>query len=632
MSIKEIKKLEKKILENKELYYKGKAKISDVEYDALEESLRKIDPLNPVLTLVGHKVKNSKKIKHAKKMLSLDKSYEIKDLIKWKKNEDLVVTHKIDGSSCSLAYKDGKLDIAKTRGDGLFGEDILNKALFIENIPKSIDSKEEIEVRGEIFCTNNSFLDLKNEMLSSGMDAPSSQRNIVAGILGRKENFYLAKYLSFYAFEVIKEIKEKNEIQNLEFLKKINFKTPDFFKVQTKNEIEKVINDYKEFNINGEYLVDGLVFTINDCSKHDELGETAHHPKYKMAFKIQGEIKNSEIEDILWNVSRNGILTPVAKIKPVDLSGAIITNVTLHNYGLVLKNKIKKGDIIEIVRSGEVIPKYLKTIKSSKNKLNFPKVCPSCNEEVVIEDIRLICNNKKCISQVIHSLNYFVKKIGIDDLSEKRIEEMLSKKVISTIPDLYKLKKKDFLTLDKVKEKLSDKLYMNIQNSKNTTLVKFISSLGLTGGAENTCQKIVDAGYNSVEKILEIRKEDLIELEGFAEKSSESFVNSLGANKPLITRLLEYDFVFEKIEEKKTYLEGINFCITGKLEKPRSEIEKNIKMAGGKVSKSVSSKTNILVCNEMNSNSSKFKKAKELGIEIITEKDLEEKIRNEDVL
>ncbi len=629
MSPKKIQKLEKEILKHKELYYKGKAILSDSEYDDLEESLRLLDPQNITLEIIGSPVKSKNKVAHDTKMLSLDKCYEVEELLKWKKDHDIVGMYKIDGSSCSLVYKSGKLEVAKTRGDGVFGEDITSKAIYIDSIPKAIDHRNEIEIRGEIYCEEKRFKELSDEMELAGLDRPQSMRNIVAGLLGRKEKIYLSKYLSFFAFEVINKIGFKTEVEKNKFVNKLGFKSPEVFKIKEEKEIVEKISEYEVFSKNGSFLVDGLVFTFNEVALHEKLGATSHHPKYKMAFKLRGETARAIIEDITWQVSRNGVLTPVAEIVPVELSGAKISRVTLHNFGIVFENFIKPGDEIEIIRSGEVIPKYLKTVKESKFKFSYPKKCPSCNGKVDKVEIRLICNNEDCFAKKLESILHFIKVMDIEDLSVKRLEEMLKTKLVKNIPDLYSLTKEDLLTLDKTKETLATKLLYNINNSLNTNTVKFITALGLTGGGENKCQKIVDAGYESVDSFLRLTSEELIEIEGFAKKSSESLIESLDSKKELVKELLSLGFKFRKQESKGNRLKGQSFCITGKLSRGRSEIEKDIKENGGKSISSISSKTDFLICNEENSKSSKFKKAQSLEIKIITEQEFEELIFGE---
>ncbi len=622
MSLTKIQKLEKEILKHKELYYQGEAKISDQDFDKLEEQLKKIAPESPVLNIVGAPVKSSNKIKHAKKMLSLDKCYDLEKFIKWMGNNELVSTYKIDGSSCSIVYKSGVLKFAKTRGDGSYGENILEKVLYISEVPNRIKDKKSFEVRGEIFCTDGDFLKISKQMEKEGLPKPQSKRNIVAGLLGRKENNHLSQFLRFQAFELISDdFKPESEFEKFKILKKLGFVTPDFYINKSQSDIEKRISDAESFMNDGEYLIDGLVFTINNISLHSKLGETAHHPRYKMAYKFQGDTKKTKILDIEWGVSRNGTLTPVALVEPVELSQAMVSRVTLHNYGIVLAEKLKKGDEIEIVRSGEVIPKFLRVVKASKIKQRIPDKCPSCDTKIKVDDIRLLCVNDDCPAKNLELIQYFVATIGIDDLSSKRLGEMIRVGLVFDIPSLYDLTVEDFLTLDKTKEKMANKLYENIQNSKEVGIVQFMSALGIAGGGSQKCEKIAQAGFNTVEKFINITKDELAAIEGFAEKSANDFVVSLKSKKKLVKSLLKQGFNISKLENNQASggLSGLKFCITGTLSMKRTEIQRMIKNQGGEIVSSVSVKTSYVVTNDTKSSSSKFKKAKELNIPIINE-------------
>jgi DNA ligase (NAD+) len=623
MSNKEVHELAQSILKHKELYYQGTPEIDDQAYDQLEEKLKQLAPDHPVLSVVGH-LKVSNKIRHQKKMLSLEKTYSIDSLHKWISDREIISMLKIDGSSCSLVYEQGYLKIAKTRGDGQFGEDISKKVLLMESVPKKISNTHDIEIRGEIFCSNENFIKITEEMKKQKLDIPNAQRNIVAGMLSRKENFHLAQFLEFAAFDLIEDKSNyKKETEKLKQLKKWDFTLPYHKLVKNKSQVEKEIQYCRNFMGSGNYLIDGIVFTYNDLNLHSELGETAHHPKYKMAFKFQGDTKETKIKNIKWNVSRFGVLTPVAEVEPVELSQAVISNVTLHNYGIVKAHQLKIGDVIEIVRSGEVIPKFLRVVKPSKNKLEFPKKCPSCNENVKEDSIRLLCTNEKCPDQVREQILYFISTIGIEDLSIKRIEEMLKKGLFQSIPELFLIKEDDFFILDKVKEKLANKLYKNIQTVKNIDLISFIASLGLIGGGKNTVEKIVKAGFNSLDKIQKMTIEQLQGIDGFAEKSSHDFVTTLKSKERLINELLKVGFIVKEMNvESKANTSNYSFCITGSLSMKRSEIERLIKDKGFKVVSSVSKNTDYLVTNDTESSSSKFKKAKQLDVPIINEEKL----------
>jgi DNA ligase (NAD+) len=626
MKINRVRELEKLILHHKELYYRGKAEISDESYDKLEIELKKLDPENPVLSLVGHmQIDRDVKAAHAKKMLSLDKTYDQKNLEKWIDKNEALSVFKIDGSSCSLIYRNGHLNLAKTRGDGSIGENITKKAMFIPDIPKAISIKEEIEVRGEIFCIEKNFFELTSEMSELGLERPTSQRNIVAGLLGRKENIHLSSHLSFKAFDLITNDKYKREHEKLDQLKIIGFDIPDYIIHKNNKDLQKRIDEAKEFMSKGDYLIDGLVFVYDDLKLHQELGETSHHPRYKIAFKFAGDTKITKINEIEWGVSRNGVLTPVALVESVELSGAMISRVTLHNFGLVKNYELCAGDEIEIIRSGEVIPKFLGISKKAKNgKFIYPKNCPSCSSTLEIEDIWLYCSNENCPAKVKEQILNYVQKSGIEDVSDKRLDEMLSKGLIETIPDLYKLKQEDFLNLEKVKDKLATKMYENIQKSKEQSLAQFISAIGVEGVSFTKSEKIISQGYNTIEKILELDLESMLKIEGFAERSSQLFLDSLQNKKNLIKQLIKAGIKI-KADELSTGegpLQGLKFCITGELSLPRGDFEKLLKKNGGIMVSSVSKNTSYLITNETDSSSSKFLKAKSLNVPIISEDQL----------
>jgi DNA ligase (NAD+) len=617
----QIKDLEGQIIKHKSLYYRGKPEISDFEYDALEDKLREIDPTNPVLEIVGSDQLVGEKVAHESKMLSLNKTYKIDELEKWMDGKDVLSTFKIDGSSCSIIYKRGQYHLAKTRGDGSYGENISNKILFIDHVPKRIPNQIDFEVRGEVYCHEKDFIHLSEQMESMGLEKPTSQRNIVAGLLGRKENIDLCKYLSFQAFEFITDdLDIKTEKDKLLTLKEFGFETPEFFINKNKRDLQDRISEASDFMSNGDYLIDGMVFSFNDVSIHEELGATAHHPRFKMAFKFQGETKTTRLKSISWQVSRNGFLTPVGNVEPVELSGAKVSRVTLHNFGMVRQFNLKQGDEIEIVRSGEVIPKFLGVVKESKNKFKYPTICPSCGQGIVIEDIRLVCKNEFCPDKVKDEILNFIQKIGIDDLSSKRLEELIKAGLVKDIPSLYELSETSLMTMDKVKEKLAGKIISNIEKTKKVDLVTFLASLGISGGAYNKCEKIVDNGFDSIDKILNMTALQLSEVESFAEKSANDFVNSIQSKRKLIEELLSKGIeIKKKVINSDSDIAGLKFCITGSLSMKRSDLQKIIKSNGGIAVSSVSKNTDYLITNDTQSNSSKFKKAQELEIPIINE-------------
>lgn len=620
MSAKRIRELESEITRHKALYYQGQAEISDEAYDKLEAQLKKLDPNNPVLSMIGSPIDDRvEKVSHQRKMLSLEKTYDPADLAKFLEQGDLVSIFKIDGSSCSLLYESGHLVMAKTRGDGSQGENITKKAVYINDIPKTLKTPLTIEVRGEIYCRTTGFHNIAEDMVTQKLEKPTSQRNVVAGLLGRKEHITLSRHLSFQAFDVL-GAQVKTEEEKLELLVKEGFDVPEWEKHTTAKSLDKRIEQAKTFMGDGDYLIDGLVFVLNDLRLHEELGETSHHPRYKLAFKFQGSTKVARIDEITWQVSRNGVLTPVAEIEPTELSGATINRVTLHNFGVVKDFSLKPGDEIEIVRSGEVIPKFLSVAKSTEGKLAVPKKCPSCQGPVEAEDIRLFCLNDLCPGKQLEKILHWIRQANIEDLSEKRLQEMISKELVKDIPDLYTLKVEDLLTLDKVKEKMAGKLFENIQKTKTLDLVIFLAALGVDGISTTKAEKIVANGHNTVEKILALDVVTLSSIDGFAEKSATDIVQSIQTKKKLIKALEKAGVEITAPDVVSGgVLEGKKFCITGTLSAPRGDFEKLIKKNGGIMVGSVSKNTDYLLTNDTDPTSSKYKKAMEVGTRVITE-------------
>ena len=618
-----IAQLEKSILYHKQLYYRGVPEISDNEYDQLEEKLKALSPQSPVLQMVGTATLIGKKRKHETKMLSLAKAYSIEELLDWADDRELVSTYKIDGVSCSLIYKDGILDLAKTRGNGVLGEDITEKVLWMDSIPQRIPEQSTIEIRGEMYCHKKKFSILSDEMESLGLDRPSSPRNIVAGMMGRKENIILCQHITFSAFELIAHtLKLPTEWERNTYIKGLGFNVPEITLHKNLEDIKESVVQCQHFMEKGDYQIDGLVFSFNDINLHNSLGETSHHPRYKMALKFVGETKQTTLKKITWSVSRNGILTPIGEVAPVELAGAKISKVSLHNYGQVHQHQLKKGDLIEITRSGEVIPKFLSVVKPSSEVFSVPGECPTCQSPAEIQDIRIYCTNQECPAKVKESILHFIRNIGVDDISSKRLDEMMKKNLVDSIPSLYRLNKDDFLSLDKTKEKLAEKFVKTLENSKQCDLATFLSALGIQGGGKTKCEKIIDAGFDEIEKILGLTFEQLEQVESFAQKSAQEFLNSLRPKHSLIEELREVGFHFEKKTRKTSPITNKKLCITGALSQKRSLIEEKIKDCGGIVVSSVSKNTDILVSNEQNSTSSKFTKAQKLDIPIINEQEL----------
>jgi DNA ligase (NAD+) len=620
-----VEDLARQLIHHKRVYYAGKPEISDERYDALEEELRKLSPGHPVLQAVGSDDwSGGVKVEHDTPMLSLQKVYTEKELFAWMRGEELVGSWKVDGNSLSVVYRDGSLTLAKTRGNGRVGEEVTAKVLWVEDLPPSVPVNFDFEVRGELYCNEANFALLVAEMERLNLERPTNPRNIVAGLLGRKTHIELARFIRFFAFDVIVGPggpRFRTEWDKIEWLEKNGFSLPNVKLLKDEDSVQTFLGGVKDQIGNGDINIDGAVFSYNDVASQEEVGFTSHHPRFKMSFKWQGQTAVGVIRRIHWSTSRLGIVTPVAVIDPVALSGAMITNVTLHNAEHIRTHNLKAGDEIKIVRSGEVIPKFIQVEKAAEGSYVFPNVCPSCNTKLEFDEIRLKCPNQtECPAQLSRTILNWIQNAGIDDLSDKRLEQMLQMGLVKEIPDLYRLSVEDFLRLPLTHDKMANKLYGNIQKSKNLPLPRFLSGLGIEGAGHTTWEKLLEH-FPSLDDLLAAKVEDIENVSGFAAKSANQIAHGLETRKDLIRELLEVGVkpVATELSSGDGIFNGQHIAITGKLSRPRAEIEKMIRLHGGRPASAVSSNTAALISNETDSNSSKMKKAKALGIPVWTE-------------
>jgi DNA ligase (NAD+) len=489
----------------------------------------------------------------------------------------------------------------------------------------------KIEIRGELYCTESQFIRLSETMVALGFERPTSPRNIVAGLLGRKANFELMRYVSFFAFDVVdyeEVLGFKTEMDKFAWLKDAGFVLPHPELLVSHEDVDAYLEKTKRLIEEDEVGLDGAVFSYNDLGLHAELGNTSHHPRYKMSFKWQGQTAQSTIKSVTWATSRLGIVTPVAVIEPVFLSGAQITNITLHNAAHVRAYNLKAGDVIEIVRSGEVIPKFLQVIEAASGEYSWPKKCPACGTALVFDDVRLKCTNVTgCPAQQLGTILNWIRSAEIDDLSEKRLVHLMNAGLVKTMADLYKLKVEDFYEIPQTKEKMATKLFGNIQASRHLSLARFMNGLGIEGTGLTSWEKLIEE-FPSLKALQNASAADIEAVEGFAEKSANQIVEGLELRRGLIQSLLDAGVKptapSAAAVEARAHgaLIGKTIVITGALSRPRDEVEAAIKAAGGKLAGSVSKNTFAVVTEDPTSDSSKMRKARELGVKTWSEQDL----------
>jgi len=606
-------------------YYAGTPQISDQDYDKLEDELRALDPGNAALQQVGAAV-YGQKVEHARPMLSLEKVRTSGEVFSWMDGETCVVTHKMDGSAASLVFKNKQLAVAKTRGDGKVGENITEHVKCI-NCPQ--DDLPDCEIRGEICISGVKFAALTDEMLRRGLEKPNSIRNIVAGLLHRKDNIDLCAYLDFIAYDFILDNDEfHSENEKFHELRNLGFLLPAYEFVTSDEEIDNYLQKYQDDD-SKQFLTDGVVFSLNILSKQKERGTTNHHPKGKLAFKFPSEVRQTTVKDIEVDVGRTGKLTFVGIVEPVELSGAQVGRVTLHNLKYIRDHKINIGCTIEITRSGEVIPKHVRTV-TEYGEYRAPLACPACGGSLEWTEtgVDLVCTGLNCPAQLLGKVSNWISKVGIDGIGDSTLETLHERGWVENIHDLYLLDPLLISQIEGFGDKSAENIVNNVQMHKNIPISKFLPALGLQGLGNGVSKLILDK-YPTISEVLSLKYDELLEISGIGDVLAKSLSVNVRTYIPVILKNLSE--VGVKVIDGERPKEGIftgkSFVITGTLSRGRNEIESWIVLRGGKCSSSVSKKTSYLVCNEP-STSSKYTKAEKLGTPIITEDELYEAERD----
>ncbi len=661
---KEVEKIYKRKIKefqkhNKLYYDKSAPAISDREFDELKADIINLEKKYSFLSStkspsdsVGFKPsKNFEKFKHKVRMLSLSNAFDKEDLINFEKkilnylNEKISLEYsvepKIDGISASLTYLNGNLTYGVSRGDGSEGELITNNLKTIKDIPQKILKKnipKEIEIRGEVFIEKKDFEKLKDNF--------ANPRNAASGSLRQKDPKETSKIpLKFiaYTFGFISENKFKNQSDFLNELKSWGFLTSDYNKVIKSTDELFIFHEQfekKRFDLN--YDIDGLVYKVNSLQLQKRLGFTSNAPRWAIAHKFSADHAYSEILNIDIQVGRTGALTPVAKVKPVNIGGVVVSNATLHNEDEIIRKDIRIGDTVKIERAGDVIPHVLevdlKKRKKTQNKFIFPTICPSCGSKTEKEFNKITkkfdavrrCTNDgyTCNKIAIEKIKHFISKdaINIDGLGKKVIEKFWDLKFIKLPQDIYNLDYQKISSLDGWGSQSASNLKFSIENSKKVKLDKFIFSLGIRHiGIENA--KIIADFTKNIKSFLNLLKKDkikeLINIDGIGEtqvKSLEKFFQNK-TNIKVVEKLSEILSVKDREVKSKGKLKNVSFMFTGKLQNiSRAEAKSLIEENAGSIVSSITKKLDYLVTGEKPTNR-KVEQAKNLGIKILTQKE-----------
>ena len=647
----EIDELKRQIAHHNKLYYEQSSpEISDEEYDFLTKRLRELTSSHVDLFTFGLDLTQTKfaKIPHRSPMLSLGNVFdedELRDFIKKVNNflntegefYEFTAEKKIDGVSFSALYENGTLVHILTRGDGEIGENITENILTIEGFPTKISTNSVVEVRGEVYMLNSDFEELNRENAKTGGKIFANPRNAASGSLRQLDStFTKARNLKYYAYsgifhdENITETLLTTQGKIYTFLSKNGFYVNDY---AICNSIELMLNYYNSvakhrFQIG--YDIDGIVYKINSIFLQKRLGTTANAPRWAVAHKFSSKKAQTKLENIILQVGRTGIITPVAELLPVNLGGVVIKRATLHNKDEIYRLGVNVGDIIEIERAGDVIPKILKVCEKNPNSIptsvfEFPINCPCCGFELTQAETLIRCMNfASCKEQNLGRFKYFVSKecFNIVGLGERQIEEFFNQGFIKTFSDIFLLPEK--ISEMKLKNwegwgEISVKNLINAINvSKKVALYKMINSFGIYSvGMENA--KILAGFFKSGENLTQeisfaMQLEKLIELDGIGEKTAKEVVSYLKINREEITKLLSITDVYH--EEQISGDRGA-ILFTGTLSISRAEAKEMAQKAGFSIASSVSKALEYLICGE--DSGLKLKKAPELGVKILNE-------------
>ena len=620
------------------LYYEQDAPVvSDAEYDVLYDELRRLEESegyslknSPTHRVGGAPQKKFEQSKHLLRLYSLDKCQSIDEFYEWCARTEKVVSplptltaeYKFDGLTLNLLYDNGKLVQATTRGDGVTGEIVTAQVRTISKLPREIEYKGRIEIQGEGILRLSNF----NKYNLTAAEPLKNARNGVAGAIRNLNPAVTAeRNISFFAYNVgysDKTFETQKDIRD--FLIEQGFETEgDFALVSTREEIEEYINRAEEMRSGLDYLIDGLVFKVNNLAYRDELGYTEKFPKWAIAYKFKADEMTTTLNDVVWQVSRSAKLNPLAVLEPVDIGGVTVKKATLNNYGDILRKNVKIGDRVFIRRSNDVIPEIMGVAETHDHsrQVEKPTVCPACGAPVKEVGAFLYCTGEHCAPQVISALDHFASKdaMDIEGFSEKTAEQFYNEIGLRTLVDLMNLKPEDLFGLEGFGDKKISNLIGSIEKSKKTTADRFLYALGVDGIGKKTAKDLIKR-FRTLKNLAEATEDELSSVDGIGGILAKNIVDYFSdeGNQKMVADLLESGIILEEKEEIDGALKGLKFVLTGSLPTlKRGEATLLIEQNGGEVASSVSKTVDIVLAGE--DAGSKLQKAEKLSIKIISE-------------
>lgn len=636
-----MKELASILNEASRVYYQGSDEImSNFEYDRLYDELLELERELGVTisgsptTKVGYEVISElPKERHGYPVLSLDKTKEVGALKTWLGERDGVLSWKLDGLTVVATYESGKLLKAVTRGNGEVGEVITHNARKFVGFPLVIPYKERLVVRGEALIKYSDFEKI-NSMIPDTGEKYKNPRNLCSGTVRQLNSSITAeRSVHFLAYNILdSKISFQYNSEMFAWLESQGFEVVGHDVVNAGN-IEETVKGYSERISKNDFPSDGLVLTFDDIEYGLSLGNTAKFPRHSIAFKWADETAETTLTDIEWSASRTGLINPVAIFEPVELEGTTVSRASVHNVSIVEGLRLGIGDRINVYKANMIIPQIADNLTCSGNAV-IPDVCPVCGSQTVIRQDNgvktLNCPNKECLAKQIKSFTHFVSRqaMNIDGLSEATIEKFIASRIICSIGDLFHLDRHtdEIIDMPGFGEKSYNNLIQSVDNARNVELPNFIYSLGISGIGLSNAKTICREYAYDIDKIMNLSEEELTAVDGIGEVLAGEWISYMSdkQNREMIETLLsEIHILKPDLDDSDGTLDGITVVITGSLEhfSGRQELKNIIEGMGGKVTGSVTGKTNYLINNDINSGSSKNKKAKELGVAIITEND-----------
>lgn len=628
------------------LYYvENRNEISDYDYDMLQNELKELEknypqflrPDSPTQRVGGEAVSQFEKVEHIVQMGSIQDVFSFEEVRRFVDTvretipaPAFVVEPKIDGLSVSLEYHDGEFVIGSTRGDGFVGENVTQNLKTVRSIPLSLpEDLPLLEVRGEVYMPRGVFEDLVKKQEENDEQPFKNPRNAAAGSLRQKDpKIAASRKLDIFVFNVQRI--EGRELtahkQSLDYLKSLGFKTiPDYKRVSTADEIIARIEEIGEVRYTLPFDIDGVVIKVDDFAQRETLGYTAKTPKWSVAYKFPPEEKNTKLLDIELNVGRTGAVTPVAVFEPIMLAGTEVARATLHNRDFIAEKNVNIGDLITVRKAGDIIPEVLCVAeKRSEGCYEFPDTCPVCGAPLVKseDEAAVRCSDIDCPAQIFRRIVHFASKgaMDIDGLGPAIVRALLDNGLITSVADLYTIKKADLLELDNFKEKSADNLINAIEKSRSQPLDRLVFALGIPNIGQASAKLLCDK-FGDLDNICSASEEEIADIEGFGDIMASAVTKELAEPhmRELIAKLAEcgVNTKYQKVQVDSRF-EGKTFVLTGTLPTlKRAEAKALIEKYGGKASGSVSKKTAYVLAGE--EAGSKLDKARSLGIEIITE-------------